>query len=552
MVGEYDVIVPVTSKGLMMNVGEINGSVAFLGYRRFPDGSKGPAELKRIIRSNGDKIIAVDGVSTANKSFKEVIELLRESGRNNFAIMRFVQTGFPGEIDTSSSGNQGRYAIEELKKKFSMDRKRLLVQRGLAVLEKVAEQKEDEDESVADPNSDDEESNSEGSFEPDSDEEPLDIPKDDEAESSSPEKASSENAAENTENGKEKQPELVLAESTETKDSAAVKQESFDRMDFQAEKVESVNITRHALTLRPETTNSLAFRLINVEVGYSSDEGGDENCAYYIDGVDDTFTSRADLPDDVSAEMQVKPKLEPVVPVRRNEFSSLGDRSKLVASVAINSLPPDPEDFDENFPYPSKKSIAAKEAAAQEAANQALISASPEKQIKRSTVKIEQISVETGEVMNVWANVESAAATLQLPLNDLKRLLRGEMDEDFNDEVGGFRWQYAATAAVVTAGESKRSKKGKEAWLAFRDRLYDPNEPHIYKNNNRLRDYQVEGVNWLASTFYRKQGCILADEMVRLDMIAYSVAILKFIFSSLICILVFISFLVIFSRDWEK
>ena len=93
--------------------------------------------------------------------------------------------------------------------------------------------------------------------------------------------------------------------------------------------------------------------------------------------------------------------------------------------------------------------------------------------------------------------------------------MRGDLDEDFSDEVGGFRWNYAASGAVVTAGESNRkgSKKGKEALNEFRDKLYDPSEPHKYKNNNKLRDYQVEGVNWLASTFYRKHGCILADEM---------------------------------------
>jgi hypothetical protein len=516
MSAEYDVAVPVTSKGLMMNVGELNGSVAFLGYRRFPDGRKGPAESKKIIRNEGDKIIAVDGVSTANKSFKEVISLLRDSGKNTFAIMRFVSSRFPGEIDTSSAGNQGRYAIEELKKKFSADRKRLLVRRGLEIVEKEAEQREDEDESVAPPDSDAEDSNSEGSFQPDSDEEPLDNPNEnyDVAKDNAPEESSPKKTPQNTDETETKQPESESKENTEEEDSPAVKPESSDAIDIETDKAEPIDAMPHALTLRPESTKSLAFRLLNAEVGYSSDEGGDDDWAYYIDGVDDTFTSRAELPDDLSSEKLSKPKEEPTVPVRRNEFSNLGDRSKLVASVAIISHPPDSEDFDENFPFPSKKAIAAKEAAAQEAANLALVAFSPEKQFKRSTVKVEQLSVETGEVLNVWANVESAAATLQLPLKDLKRLLMGDLDDDFSDEVGGFRWQYAAVGAVVTAGESKRSKKGKEAWLEFRDRLYDPNEPHIYKNNNRLRDYQVEGVNWLASTFYRKQGCILADEMV--------------------------------------
>jgi len=65
-VGEYDAIVPVTSKGLLLNVGEVHKAVAFLGYRQFPDGSKGPAEIANLVKSVGDKIIAVDGVSAVS------------------------------------------------------------------------------------------------------------------------------------------------------------------------------------------------------------------------------------------------------------------------------------------------------------------------------------------------------------------------------------------------------------------------------------------------------------------------------------------------------
>ncbi|XP_013394879.1 chromodomain-helicase-DNA-binding protein 8 isoform X2 [Lingula anatina] len=34
-----------------------------------------------------------------------------------------------------------------------------------------------------------------------------------------------------------------------------------------------------------------------------------------------------------------------------------------------------------------------------------------------------------------------------------------------------------------------------------------------YNNNNRLREYQLEGVNWLRFCWYNSQNCILADEM---------------------------------------
>lgn len=34
-----------------------------------------------------------------------------------------------------------------------------------------------------------------------------------------------------------------------------------------------------------------------------------------------------------------------------------------------------------------------------------------------------------------------------------------------------------------------------------------------YKNNNKLREYQLEGVNWLLFNWYNMRNCILADEM---------------------------------------
>ncbi|KAL3998658.1 SNF2 N-terminal domain family protein [Acanthocheilonema viteae] len=38
-------------------------------------------------------------------------------------------------------------------------------------------------------------------------------------------------------------------------------------------------------------------------------------------------------------------------------------------------------------------------------------------------------------------------------------------------------------------------------------------EDITFKDNNRLREYQFEGVNWLLYCYYNKQNCILADEM---------------------------------------
>lgn len=38
-------------------------------------------------------------------------------------------------------------------------------------------------------------------------------------------------------------------------------------------------------------------------------------------------------------------------------------------------------------------------------------------------------------------------------------------------------------------------------------------ETREYKNGNCLRDYQLEGVNWLMFSWHNHQNCILADEM---------------------------------------
>ena len=285
---------------------------------------------------------------------------------------------------------------------------------------------------------------------------------------------------------------------------------------------------------RPELTKSLAYRLLAMDVGYSSDEGGDEDCAYFVDGVDDTFTAMADIPETIANNPSTgqenvnedgdgesgksKDELHLTLPIRRADFGTLSDRSKLVAAVTLTGRSPDINDFD-NFPFPStkelEKQIQLEKQKEVEVAEEDNGDGSPVKPTKKSTVKVEQVSVATNEAIHVWASAEIAAATLQIPLNEIKSVLRGDYDEELGDEVGGYRWRFASVGAVVTApgggGESKSSKKRKAAWLEFRDKLYDPNTPHIYKNGNRLRDYQVEGVNWLASTYYRKHGCILAD-----------------------------------------
>jgi hypothetical protein len=536
LTGEYDAIIPITAKGLMMNVGEIHGSVAFL------------------IRNVGDKIIAVDGVSTVDKTFKDVILLLRDSGKNQFACMRFLENRFGVcSNDLTSVGNMGRYTVNELQRKFSTDRQRMLVQRKHHLLEEVKDEKppeDDDDESVRSIHTDDEsdEDASEGEFEPDSEDEevvrnPLtDIPESAPAGDTPVVDSQDVQSGEVIVKAEDRGVSLLASTSVEPKTPSAPDEE--------------------AIFLKQEATRSLAFRILDIDVGYSSDEGGEEDCAYFIDGVDDTFSTKKDVEskEEKLSEVQLDAptkkgnskaqeekeeeeaaKAEVVLlPVKANEFNNLGDRAKLNASIALTTLEPDPEDF-ENFPGPSNRALAeAKQKADEESARLDAAAAaaaearsandngSPNKSTKRSTVKVEQISKSTGEILRIWANAETAAGTLQVSLDEIRQMLRGEAEDDFGDEVGGYLWRYALASAEVTKLEtsnSRGSKKGKDAYLEFRDKLYDPAEPHIYKNGNRLRDYQIDGVNWLSSTWYKQHSCILADEMGKCRTTHYSIFI---------------------------
>jgi Bromodomain/HMG (high mobility group) box/Chromo (CHRromatin Organisation MOdifier) domain len=524
LTGEYDAIIPITSKGLMMNVGEIHGSVAFLGYRLFPDGSKGPAELNNIIRNVGDKIIAVDGISTIDKSFKEVILMLRESGRNKYAFMRFLENRYQVcNSDLTSVGNTGRYVIEELRKKFAADRQRLLVERKQNILGEAPVSKELEDDEEADPGEEDagsEEDGSEGEFEPDSDDDEL------------VGRRNVKNASFSDSTRKPNEVPQILVGDAKSGNVHSTDVRITDEITSQDERKRSEE-TKTSIVLRQETTRSLAFRVLDIDLGYSSDEGGDEDCVYYIDGVDDTFSTVQEAKKDSfqgqkeqifeeNYEKSIpkdnhKSDTSKVLPMKRNEFFSLGERGKVMASILATSQEPDTYDFI-GFPGPSPRELEAlKTAEALEKANAVDVTSihdSPSK-MKRSTVKVEQISVATGEIIRIWANAETASATLQIALDDIKSMLKGLYNEELGDEVGGYRWRYAMANAEVTptVEVARGSKKGKEAFLEFRDKLYDPAIPHVYKNGNKLRDYQVDGVNWLASTWYKRHSCILADEM---------------------------------------
>ncbi|KAL7543718.1 hypothetical protein ACHAXR_013003, partial [Thalassiosira sp. AJA248-18] len=543
--GEYDVKLPVTPLGLLLNVGEVKGSVAFLGYRQMPDGRKGPSEIKRLIRREGDIIIAVNGKSTVGKTFKDVIPMLRES--STFAYMRFVHQECEAEAGfTTSCGALGRFLYDDLSRTYKEDRRRLLAKRSLALIQ--AEENDDNSTSSEDASDDsDDDSDSDDSasdIEPDSEDEALLRARQSGSDDSDESMYDSQDNGDGS-SGVEDRPRSEADSSEKKKEEPAKETDISELIDTPG--LESV-------VCKQETTRQLAYGLLGLDVGYSSDEGGDEDVAYYvsrktteernsIDGVDGAFTRAGEISNptpelrdkgEAEEETAIKDKKETtkIALVKKTDFSIIGKKAQLQVAIALTSREPDVDDFD-NYPLPSSKHIAAEKQKAEEEAKRAeeeakkaeeearkleeqkaAAAVEAAKPKRKSTTKVEQISIQTGEVI-IWKSAEDAASTMQLSLDDIQKLLKGKYDAELGDEVGGYRWRYADVDAVVTekASSGRDSKKGREAYLEFREKLYDPKEPHVYKNENRLRDYQVDGVNWLSSCYYKQHGCILADEM---------------------------------------
>ncbi len=421
--------------------------------------------------------------------------LLKGNGKNKCVFIRFLSSKYSsvnGEL--SSMGRIGRFMSTEAEKQFRRDRRQLLVKRKLDLdgdedVENNADDEEESDDS-ADSDSDSEEEASVVSFEQVSDDEDL---------VKRQHNPKTEEDLSKPTTVREQETRDKLQNVNKGKDGDAKPKEK-TKPQAPGEKVSS---EIKDITSYQETTQSLALRLLDMNVGDSSDEGGDEDCAYFLDGVDQTFSTAKDVMDIIGKKSGNKNSAPEDIPAKKSDFQALSERSKICCAMLLTKDVPIADDFD-NYPLPSTKEL---EALNKANAESKLIAdgAASQVPVKLSKTKVEQLSSASNEVIRVWKSAEDAAATLQISLKDIKQVLSGIYSEDLGDEVGGHRWRYAPEDAEVTkiAAVIKDSDKGKKAFLEFRDKLYDHEKPHHYKNGNRLRDYQIDGVNWLASCWYK-------------------------------------------------
>lgn len=119
--GEYDTTIACTISGqLMIELRSKGDCVWFHRYLRFPDGTKGLAELRNVCRCYGDRIIAIDGVSVLQKHSKETIKLLQKKAKSHSHVyIRFrpTETVGPYTAATKSIASTERVAVPAVNNK---------------------------------------------------------------------------------------------------------------------------------------------------------------------------------------------------------------------------------------------------------------------------------------------------------------------------------------------------------------------------------------------------------------------------------------------------
>jgi chromodomain-helicase-DNA-binding protein 7 len=130
---------------------------------------------------------------------------------------------------------------------------------------------------------------------------------------------------------------------------------------------------------------------------------------------------------------------------------------------------------------------------------------------KVGTKRLEQIDLATGKVIRLWDNMVQAARVLNIQIS----LINNCVLEKINS-AGSYKWRWGAIYKGIedVPDEDDMADEDLEPPIANDDwKLKLQTKTKDYRNGGNLRDYQVEGLNWLLRCWYTKTSSILADEM---------------------------------------
>ena len=113
--------------------------------------------------------------------------------------------------------------------------------------------------------------------------------------------------------------------------------------------------------------------------------------------------------------------------------------------------------------------------------------------------RIDQLDM-SGKVVKTFSSLAEASGETHVPAIRIK----AAADSGSGELTGGFLWRYS---------EEPHTARTRARGRRFYSKLYHHDNPPTFKNGNTLRDYQIDGLNWLLTSYYKKSGSILADEM---------------------------------------
>ena len=252
-----------------------------------------------------------------------------------------------------------------------------------------------------------------------------------------------------------------------------------------------------------------------IDVGDTSDDGEDED-AYFRDNFDSIVEKETQVK--ANENTQAKDSEEDFAdreiktPLDSKDFQELLPFSAALAGVMVSEAKADEKDF-KLFPVDNKKIDAAAKGKKTEE-NGSNVFAYQADRTKRGAKKVEQLHKDTLQSICVFASIAAASAVVGIPARKINQALNQEYvtgGDGEGDTAGGYKWRYAGPDAEVTKDMAHTAHRQRTD--EFVHKLYDYDTQHKYKGGHQLRDYQVDGVNWLAEKWYKKQSCILADEM---------------------------------------
>ena len=561
--GEKDVLVPVTTLGTGMTLtmdrsrnSYTNGlALHFKSYSKLDEGQFGQLESFRRVEV-GEVLIGVNGKTVIGLTEEEALEVLRgyqNEGATAFIWMRFLTNNYTCvDPDYTSMGKYGERMRQDVLGKMKKERVMILKHRPAAREEEKDDVKSkerveeivdvDEDEFVDDDEDDeaDEEDKLSRRMKHDLDRKARSDATEAKARgtntsSSDDDAADDDDDKDDDDDGDDRMDvdDDGYKNATGSGTSSSSNGKLRGAPDFSAE------IEEHLKYEAPvDAIKKAAFDMFGVDIGDASDEEI-EGVEFFVDGL--ARDGKVIPPANASE----RSGLERVPGSRKRDFSALPDKPKMAACMALTKIKPEASKF-ERFP-PLLSDVLAPlaidaAAAAAKAATEKEDAMKAEEALNMTNQKIAQLD-KSGTVIRIWSNINQAALTLNIASVRIKRVINeasndaasteddataavqeaevagglgGEEEEDKEegavDTAGGFKWKYADADAVVDVDEG--STKGmKQSDKNYWSRLYNHENPHDYKGGHRLRDYQVDGVNWMASCWYKKHGCILADEM---------------------------------------